>query len=55
MTWKPEPEVLVPFESGADKRYAAQVEVLRRAPRADKDAPLTASSEYAPWPHLRGR
>ena len=48
MTWKPQPEELVSFESGADKRYLAHVEVLRRAPRADKEAPLTASCQLCP-------
>lgn len=55
MTWKPQPEQLVSVESGADKRYLEHVEGLRCAPRADKEAPLTASANYAPWPHLVGR
>src|SRR4051794_1232832 len=53
--WKPEPEELIPFESGADKRYRAQIEALRRAPCRGTNAPLAASSHYAVWPHLVGR
>jgi hypothetical protein len=55
MAWKPQPEELVSFESGADKRYIAHVEVLRRAPNGDKELPPAASSGYATWPHLVGR
>jgi hypothetical protein len=55
MVWKPRPEELVYFESGANKRYLAQIEALQRAPSGDKKAPLAASSGYAAWPHLVGR
>ena len=52
--WKPRAEELVAFESGADKRYLAHVEALRRAPSTGKVAPLEPSV-HAPWPHLVGR
>jgi hypothetical protein len=50
-----QPEELVPFQSGADKHYLAQIEAQRRAPRAAKESPRVASSGYGPWPHLVGR
>ena len=53
--WKPQPEELVSFESGADKRYLAQVEALRRALSGDRKALLDVSSGYDAWPHLVGR
>jgi hypothetical protein len=53
--WKPQAEELVAFESGADKRYLAQIEALRRALRGDKKAPFAESSGYTTWPHLVGR
>ena len=37
--WKPQAEELVPFESGADKRYLAQIEALRRAPVRQEGSP----------------
>ena len=55
MAWKPHPEKLVSFEPGADRRYLAQIEALRRAPSRDEPRRLVAPSGYAPWPHLVGR
>ena len=55
MTWNPQPEEPVPFESGADRRYLAHIEALRRVPTTDKEVPLAASAGYAVWPHLVGR
>jgi hypothetical protein len=55
MPWKPQPEELVSFESGADKRYLAQIEALRRAMNGGKEAPPALFAAYPTWPHLVGR
>ena len=55
MEWNPQREELVFFASGADKRYLAQIEAMRRALSADKGAPVAESAGYATWPHLVGR